>query len=188
MARPPAKKRIRHSAAEPERPSRSARKRASAAMQKLGEEIARLRPADREELDLPEALQEALAMYDRIRGHEGKRRQRQYIGRLMRDLDADAIARALRKFQDTETHRIDWIPIARQEMEDIIAARDEKARQLVAEFLEDMTLPQMPEAIPQETAEKMLALAKTAREEEGKSPGNAARAELFRLMADLLPR
>ena len=42
-------------------------------------------------------------MAQRTRSHEGKRRQMQYIGRLMRDADADAIAQALAV--DSEQHR-----------------------------------------------------------------------------------
>lgn len=190
MPRPPYKKRARKEVLEENaRPSRSARKRASAAMQKLGEELARLRPGDRIGLNLPMELEEALAMYDTIKDHEGRRRQRQFIGRLMRDLDAEAIDRSLRKFQDTQSHRIDWIPVAREEMEAILGAREEKVKNLVEEFVNDLALPGSLPEITAETEKRMLKLAEAARKEKAEGKGNGeARAELFRMMADLLPR
>lgn len=189
MPRPPYKKRKHKEAEESTRPSRSARKRASAAMQKLGEELARLRPGDRIGLNLPMELEEALAVYDTIKDREGRRRQRQYIGRLMRSLDAEAIDRSLRKFQDTQTHRIDWIPVAREEMEAILAAREEKVRNLVEEFLSDLAIPGSLPAITEETEKRMLELAEAARKERMENKGGGeAKAELFRMMADLLPR
>jgi len=47
------------------------------------------------QVPLTESLREAVLMAQRTRSREGKRRQLQYIGRLMRDADGDAIAEAL---------------------------------------------------------------------------------------------
>lgn len=74
-----------------EAPSRSAKKRESAALQKLGEELAKLKPEDRAGLDLPADLLEALAEYGKMPDHESRRRQRQFIGRLMRDLPPEIV-------------------------------------------------------------------------------------------------
>lgn len=79
-----------------ERPSKSALKRASTALQKLGEELAALKPAERDKLDLPPDLADALSMLDKITDHEGKRRQKQYIGKIMREVEAEAIEARLR--------------------------------------------------------------------------------------------
>jgi ribosome-associated protein len=77
------------------RPSRSALKRASQEVQDLGLELARL-PADRlAAIDMPERLREAIETYRRTRTHEGRRRQLQFVGRLMRDADEAALREAL---------------------------------------------------------------------------------------------
>ncbi len=78
-----------------ERPSKSQRKREMAALQDLGVELVHLNPAQLARIDLPEALQEAIVEARRITDHEGRRRQLQYVGRLMRGVDAEPIARAL---------------------------------------------------------------------------------------------
>lgn len=71
--------------AEPERVSRSQRKRDSAALQSRGERLALLPPATQALLPLPPELAEALADFRSMPTHEARRRQLQYIGRLMRE-------------------------------------------------------------------------------------------------------
>ena len=65
--------------------SRSQRKRDSLALQKLGEELTRLSPSAQASLPISEEFRAALAEYRRLSSHESKRRQLQYIGRLMRE-------------------------------------------------------------------------------------------------------
>ena len=61
-------------------------KRESTELQTLGEELLDLRPALMAQLDLPEKLLDALTEARRITNFEGKRRQIQFIGKLMRQL------------------------------------------------------------------------------------------------------
>jgi ribosome-associated protein len=73
-------------------------KRESDELQKLGEELLTLREGLFQKLDLPEKLVEALAEMKRITSFEGRRRQAQYVGKLMRALeeeDLQAIREAL---------------------------------------------------------------------------------------------
>ena len=76
-------------------PSKSARKRAAHAAQKLGEELVLLKDADLLALDLPEALTEAIRAARSIRSRAALARQRQYIGKLMREIDPEPIEAAL---------------------------------------------------------------------------------------------
>ena len=78
-----------------ERPSKSARKRAAHAAQDLGETLIRLRDAELEALGLPERLTEAIHEARRITSRAGGARQRQYIGKLMREIDLEPIRAAL---------------------------------------------------------------------------------------------
>lgn len=67
-------------------------KRESSELQKLGEALMTLRTDLFERLALPDTLVEALAQARRITAFEGKRRQMQYVGKLMRGLDDDTLA------------------------------------------------------------------------------------------------
>jgi ribosome-associated protein len=73
-------------------PSKSERKRQMQALQELGEELVALSHADLAALGLPEELYQAVLEARRIRQkHSAFRRQRQFIGKLMRQVDVDPI-------------------------------------------------------------------------------------------------
>ena len=64
-------------------------KRESTEVQKLGEDLLTLRTELLLRLDLPEKLVEALTEAKRITNFEGRRRQMQFIGKLMRKLEPE---------------------------------------------------------------------------------------------------
>ena len=66
-------------------------KRESTELQKLGEDLLTLRVELMTRLALPEKLTEAVAEAKRISNFEGKRRQMQFIGKLMRKLEASQL-------------------------------------------------------------------------------------------------
>ncbi len=79
-------------------PSRTDLKRESTELQKIGEDLLTLRSPFMDRLVLPEKLRDAVAEAKRITNFEGKRRQMQFIGKLMRQLDAaelDSVRAAL---------------------------------------------------------------------------------------------
>src|ERR671934_2460637 len=78
-----------------DRPSKSERKRAAHAAQDLGEALIGLRDSELEALNLPERLLDAIRDARRTPSRGGGARQRQYIGKLMRDIDLEPIRAAL---------------------------------------------------------------------------------------------
>jgi ribosome-associated protein len=81
---------------EQEGRGRSARKRASHELTKLGEQLITLRAEQLAALALPEQLEDAVAEARRLTSFGAKRRQTQFIGKLMRKLDEESVA-AIRK-------------------------------------------------------------------------------------------
>jgi ribosome-associated protein len=75
--------------------SKSAAKREAHAAQALGEELIRLPDAQLAKLELPEKLMDAILEARRITSRGGGHRQRQYIGKLMRDIDLSRIEAVL---------------------------------------------------------------------------------------------
>ena len=73
-------------------PSRSAKKRDSDAMKALGMNLAELSPRQLQDLELSDALFKAITDYQRITSNSAKRRQRGFIGGLLRDDAAEAKA------------------------------------------------------------------------------------------------
>lgn len=82
-------------ASDEEIPSKSARKRAAAAAQDLGESLIGLSEAKLAALPLPDVLREAIRVARGMRGRGSQARQRQYIGRLMRDIELAPILQEL---------------------------------------------------------------------------------------------
>lgn len=80
--------------------SRTDMKRESDALQILGRDLLALRPDLLERLQLPEKLHDALAEAKRITNFEGKRRQMQYVGKLMRKLDEATVQAAQAALQE----------------------------------------------------------------------------------------
>lgn len=76
-------------------PSKSSRKRAAHAAQKMGERLTRMRPDEVAGLPLTEVLQDAIAEARRLTSRGALGRQYQFIGKLMRDIDMDALEAAL---------------------------------------------------------------------------------------------
>ena len=74
-------------------PSRTDLKRESTELQKIGEDLLTLRSPFMDRLALPEKLLDAVVDAKRITNFEGKRRQMQFIGKLMRKLDAAELDR-----------------------------------------------------------------------------------------------
>jgi ribosome-associated protein len=71
--------------------SKTRRKTEMHDLQSLGETLVRLSAPRLSELGLPERLFDAIEQARAITKHEARRRQMQYIGRLMRDVDPDPI-------------------------------------------------------------------------------------------------
>lgn len=75
--------------------SKSARKREAHAAQEMGERLVELDDAALKRLDLPDNLLIAIRQARTIKARGGRKRQLQYIGKLMRSVDFDAIGKAL---------------------------------------------------------------------------------------------
>lgn len=71
--------------------SKTRRKQAMHALQDLGQALVKLTPQQLAQLRLPDALADAVGEARRLTKHEAIRRQMQYIGRLMRQVDAAPI-------------------------------------------------------------------------------------------------
>ena len=76
-------------------PSKSQLKREMTALQHLGAELVALSKERLAKIDMPERLRDALLDAQRFTKHEAKRRQMQYIGKIMRDIDAAPLQAAM---------------------------------------------------------------------------------------------
>lgn len=82
--------------------SRSQIKREAETLQVLGKKLTELKPSQLKELSISEELRQAIHIYTHnIRQREALRRQMQYIGKLMRSEDAEAIQAFLDRYDSS---------------------------------------------------------------------------------------
>ena len=79
--------------------SKTQRKKECDALQKLGEELTTLKDSELESFDLSDELLAAIRESRKIRQRGALKRHRQYIGRLMRDIDPEPVAQQLEKLR-----------------------------------------------------------------------------------------
>ncbi|MGD8379810.1 MAG: ribosome biogenesis factor YjgA [Gammaproteobacteria bacterium] len=80
-------------------PSRSQLKREAEALQRLGEELITLPAAQLARVPMPEMLESAVLAARDMRKRGALKRQRQYIGRVMREIDAAPVIEALERIR-----------------------------------------------------------------------------------------
>src|SRR5271167_1141597 len=80
---------------EEQRLSKSVRKREAATLQELGVKLSALPDQEIKALDLPDNLFVALRDLRRLPSHGAQVRQRQYIGKLMRNIDPQPVLKKL---------------------------------------------------------------------------------------------
>jgi ribosome-associated protein len=117
-----------------EGPSKSELKREMHARQRLGEKLTKLSAAQLAKIPLSDSLRDAIKDYQRFPQREAKRRQLQFVGRLMRDADCDAIEHAWQLTQaGSEASRI--VQHRLEHWRDrLIAEGDEAVNALLVEY------------------------------------------------------
>jgi ribosome-associated protein len=77
------------------RPSRTRLKQQSQDLQTLGVAVAELSSERLAQIDMPEPLRDAIEQFRRTKSFEGRRRQMQYVGKLMRSADEAVLREAV---------------------------------------------------------------------------------------------
>lgn len=154
-----------------EKPSKSAVKRAMHELQTLGVELVALSFDQLKKIDLPEELFEAVRDAQRFTQHEAHRRQLQYIGRLMRNVDVAPIRAALDEIKGVSA---------------AANARLHAVERLRARFLADeKVIEEIAAAHPAADLQRLRQLRRNAlKEQEAGKPPRAFR-ELFRVLREV---
>jgi ribosome-associated protein len=159
-----------------EGPSKSRRKADAHALQTLGAELVALNRNQLAQVELPEALRDAVQAAQRIHAHEGRRRQLQYIGKLMRNVDAAPIRAKIEGWKTVsveETARLHLIERWRDRLVDDAAA---------LQALDDA----YPQALVQDRRQRLRTLIRnTQREREQGKPPKSYRA-LFQFLREII--
>ncbi len=153
--------------------SKTRRKQQMHELQALGAALLALAPAQLEAIVLPQELASAVRAAHAIRSHEARRRQVQYIGRLMREVDPEPIRAALAAVAG--------------------GSAAERARQRRLEHWrerligDDAALTEFARELPGADLQALRALIRNARKEIAQGRPPRAQRELFRFVRSLFP-
>lgn len=165
---------MNHEWTEDDGKSKSQIKRESQALKRMGEELVEMNPAEVAGLPLPEDLRAAIDAARHIKHHSARRRQLQYIGKLMRGIDTEPLRIALetkalaQRQQAAHFHQIEaW-------RDRLIETGDEA----LAGFLDEH---------PDADRSRLRQLLRNAQQERTRQPpGNKAARALFRYLREFL--
>ncbi|MBI4195488.1 MAG: DUF615 domain-containing protein [Betaproteobacteria bacterium] len=157
-----------------DRPSKTQRKKTMLALQDLGAELVALNEAQLATISLPERLHEAVNAARRMTSFEARRRQLQYIGKLMRAMDPEPI-RA----------RLDiWKAPSREHTARLRQLEHWRGRLID----EETALAEFVSAYPRADAQRLRTLVRNTRHERATDAPPRSYRALFRLLRDTLER
>lgn len=154
-------------------PSKSQRKRAAHASVDLGKRLTALGAQQLADLDLPEPLAEAVAQAQRMRPSGARKRQLQYIGKLLRGMDTTELQDQLSQ----QTHQQHQAQAQFHQLEDW---RD----RLLAEG--DVVVSELVQHWPQCDVQHLRQLVRKARQERLANQTPRAARALFRYLRELM--
>ncbi|CAM3983107.1 ribosome biogenesis factor YjgA [Vibrio neonatus] len=141
------------------------------ALQKLGEELVALKPGVLDKFPLPEDLADAIKDAQRFK-NEARRRQLQYIGKVMRQIEIEPIQAALDKHRNKHSQ-------ASAELHKLEVLRD----RVVAEG--DSAIEEVLNLYPEADRQRLRQLARQANKEKAASKPPKAYREIFQILKDL---
>ncbi len=154
-------------------PSKTKIKKQMHDLQDLGKQLTEL-PKDKwRALDLPEALLEALADYKRITKFGAQKRQLQYIGKLMREVETAPILAKLDAWNGTSREHTAWLHQVEQ-WRDRLLEDSAALTTLLAQY-------------PQADAQRLRALIRNAQKEKELAKPPKAYREIFQLLREIIP-
>lgn len=157
-----------------DRPSKSQMKREMTALQKLGEELVAESKERVMRVPMPEDVRDAILECQRIRDHEGRRRQLQYVGKRMRTLEEHEIA-AIQKTIDG------WRGASRAET----AALHGLERLRDKLLADDSALTELKAQHPDADVQQLRTLIRNARKEQAENKPPKAYREIFQILKQL---
>ena len=154
-------------------PSKTKIKKQMHDLQDLGEELVGLGKDQLAQLDIPETLRDAIKEIHRIKKFGAIRRQMQYIGKLMRDVEIDPIIAKLNTWKGTSQQHIGYMH------------QLERWRERLLEG--DAALTELLAAYPETDVQRLRTLIRnTLKEREAGKPAKNYR-EIFQVLRETIP-
>ena len=150
-----------------DRPSKSQRKRDMLALTELGEQLVELPSSTLAKLPLDDRLLQAIRECQAINKHGGRKRQLKFIGKLMREVDAEAIRNTLeqlaaphrdsvRAFHHVEQWRDRLLEDGDPALAELLDEHPAADRQLLRQWLRNARNQKLSEAKQKQAARELF--------------------------------
>lgn len=154
--------------------SKTRRKKDMLALQDLGVELVELNEHQLENMQLPQPLLEAVQEARRLTKHEARRRQLQYIGRLMRGIDAAPIRTRLEQWRGQGREHTAQLHTLERWRNELLAG--------------DPALERFLREHPGADSQTLRTLIRNARREQGAALPPKSYRELFRVLRETIAK
>ncbi len=154
-------------------PSKTQIKKQMHELRDLGEELTQLGRDQITQLDIPESLRDALRGMSRIKSFGARRRQLQYIGKLMRDVDTAPIIAKLNVWKGISQQHTGYMHLIERWRERLMT--------------DDTALNELLAAYPETDVQRLRTLIRNAlKEKENNKPPKNFR-EIFQVLREIIP-
>ncbi|MFU2080793.1 ribosome biogenesis factor YjgA [Avibacterium endocarditidis] len=151
--------------------SKSEIKRDAEALKQLGEKLVNLTKTNLEKIPLEENILDAIELAQRLQ-KEAKRRQLQYIGKLLRQIDAEPIQEALDKIENKHNHQQALLHKLELLRDELIAKGDEALSNVLNDY-------------PDADRQHLRNLIRAAQKEKAQNKPPKAYREIFQYLKEL---
>lgn len=159
--------------AKPDPLSKTQRKNDMLELQKLGEKLIKLSLTQLEKIELPETLRNAILLAHTLKSHESIRRHLQYIGKIMRNVDATDIRHAIMQVEFTNEQRTAEFHLVEEWREKLIVGKDAALHEFIQTY-------------PETDRQQLRQLVRKAMQDRANEKNTGGEKALFRYLRTLL--
>ncbi len=152
--------------------SKSEIKRDAEDLKQLGEKLVNLTKANLTKVPLDDSLKDAIELAQRLQ-KEARRRQLQYIGKLLRSIDAEPIREALEKIENKHNQQQAMLPKLEILRDELVAKGDAALTDLLNEY-------------PSADRQQLRNLIRAAQKEKEQNKPSKAYREIYQILKTLI--
>lgn len=153
-------------------PSKTSLKKDSQRLQELGVALTKLKAEQLDAMPLSEELRDAINQAQTTYKNEALRRQLQFIGKLMRKADHEAIGKAFAAIGEAQNREARLLKVIERWRDELIAGDSSQLQGFISQY-------------PHCDRQQLRQQVKAAQEEQGRTPPTQTR-KLFRLLRDVI--
>ena len=116
--------------------SKTEKKKEALILQEIGVKLTKLSSDQLERIDMPQEMRDAVDHAKSITSHGGLRRQMQYIGTLMRNIDAEDIQKAIKSVDEIHSGNTEILKELERQRDELIGGNASLVEEILDKYTE----------------------------------------------------